>query len=240
MTAPHPTIDLPPDYPRIRVVGSFDELALTPLRDGVNALCWPRVLQGDFGEVVRRLNAPRGITPVVEAFLESMPLSDAGKQAREILLEDLRLLRALDLQPSLDCIHGYTNEIEREPIRTDVQSFHADSATVEADTWLCTYHGAPSEGLRNDEAIRRADLPETRAKLLKLHGGNGDADFAEFLNDHFYDLHYAPLPGALPFSFGVGHLWRIATEHPDSQVPPCIHRAPDTIPGQGPRLLLIC
>jgi hypothetical protein len=45
--------------------------------------------------------------------------------------------------------------------------------------------------------------------------------------------------GAQPFSFGLGHVWRIACEHPGSPVPPCIHRAPETAPGQPPRLLLI-
>src|SRR5204863_1001747 len=115
-------------------------------------------------------------------------------------------------------------------VATDVVSFHVDSATVEADTYLCTYHGAPSEGLRNDEAQRRVEIPETRAKLLKLYGGADDAGFLDFLNENFYDLHYAPLPQTRPFSFGVGNLWRVATEHPGCPVPPCIHRAPATVP----------
>ena len=231
--------DLPSDYPRIQVVHSFEELVSTPLDSGVNALCWPRVLGGDFGEVVERLNFEKGITPVDEDRLRALSLSEAGQLAREVLLQDLERLRSQDLLPSLDSIHGYTNEIETDPMRTDVQSFHVDSATAEADTWLCTYHGAPSEGLRNDEAQRRADIPEIRANLLKLYDRADDEGFLEFLNDHFYDLHYDPLPEAKPFSFGVGHLWRIATEYPGSPVPPCIHRAPDTVEGAGPRLLLI-
>tara|TARA_R110002049_G_scaffold42021_1_gene125709 strand:- start:149 stop:817 length:669 start_codon:yes stop_codon:yes gene_type:complete len=221
------------------VVHSFEELVSTPLDSGVNALCWPRVLGGDFGEVVERLNFEKGITPVDEDRLRALSLSEAGQLAREVLLQDLERLRSHDLLPSLDGIHGYTNEIETDPMRTDVQSFHVDSATAEADTWLCTYHGPPSEGLRNDGAIRRADIPEIRANLLKLYEGPDDEGFLEFLGDHFYDLHYDPLPEAKPFSFGVGHLWRIATEYPGSPVPPCIHRAPDTIEGAGPRLLLI-
>ena len=36
-------------------VGSFNELLTTPLADGVNALCWPRALSGDFDEVVSAL-----------------------------------------------------------------------------------------------------------------------------------------------------------------------------------------
>ena len=49
----------------------------------------------------------------------------------------------------------------------------------------------------------------------------------------------AALPGARPWSFGVGHLWKIACLYDGSPVPPCVHRAPPTIPGQPPRLLLI-
>ena len=122
---------------------------------------------------------------------------------------------------------------------TDVFSFHADSATVAADTWLCTYHGAASAGLRNDEAQRRVDLPATRAELLRQFGGQDNDQFCDYLKENCYDLHYAPIPLARPFDFGLGNLWRIATDYPGSPVPPCIHRAPATLPGQSPRLLLI-
>ena len=116
---------------------------------------------------------------------------------------------------------------------------HADSAPVEASTYLCTYHGPASEGLRNDEALRKVDLPATRAELLKLYGGADDDDFRVYLNEHCYDLHYAPVTGARPFSFGLGNFWRIAVDWPGSPVPPCVHRAPTTGPGDPPRLLLI-
>ena len=81
--------------------------------------------------------------------------------------------------------------------------------------------------------------PATRARLLADYGGPDDADFREFLADNCYDLHYAPRPGAEPFSFGLGHLWRIAVEYPGNPVPPCVHRAPENIAGKLPRLLLI-
>lgn len=212
---------------------------MTPMRYGINALCWPRTLPGDFGEIVQKLGVGKGITSIDEERLLALELSDEGRVAREILLQDQELLRARELQPSLDCINGYVNEIESELLRTDVQSWHVDSATVEADTYLCTYFGAASEGLCNEEAMRRVDLPELRAELLQLYGGEDDEGFREFLNENYLDLHYKPLPHALPFSFGLGHLWRIATEYPGSPVPPCIHRAPATQPGQPPRLLLI-
>ncbi len=239
MTQAVSTFPPPQDYPRLKVVGSFEELVTTPMRDGINALCWPRVLPGDFGEIVEKLGVGKGITSIDAARLLALELSDAGRVAREILLQDQELLRAHELQPSLDCINGYENEIESDLLRTDVQSWHVDSATVEADTYLCTYFGACSEALRNEEAIRRVDVPELRAELRQLYGGGNDEGFGEFLSENYLDLHYKPLPHALPFSFGLGHLWRIATLYPESPVPPCVHRAPATLPGQPQRLLLI-
>lgn len=235
MTPPFP----PHDHPRVRHVDSFQALLTTPFADGVNALCWPRMLEGNFAEVVELLDAGEGIVPLDEEQLRALPLSEAGKLAVEAMLTDLHLLREQELEPELNCIHAYPREEAPGPVATDVMSFHVDSATAEADTWLCTYHGACSEGLANEQAIPRAELPETRAKLLAQYGGEDDEGFHDFLAENCYDLHYAPLPGANPYPFGIGHLWRIATEWPGSPVPPCIHRAPETRPGDPPRLLLI-
>ncbi len=232
-------LNLPMDYPRIKRVNSFQELIATPFSDGINALVWERSLPGDFGEVVERLGAGEGIVTLEESQLLSLPVSAAGRAAIEVLLADLQLLREHELAPVLNCIHDYPRDEQSGPVVTDVFSFHADSATVKTDTWLCTYHGAPSEGLRNEEAQRRADIPATRAELLQLYGGDDDSGFREFLNENCYDLHYAAVPQAHPFSLGLGNLWRIAVDWPGCSVPPCIHRAPEKLPGQPPRLLLI-
>lgn len=239
MLLPPPFFAPSPDYPRIQVVDSFDELVTTPVGSGINALCWQRSLSGDFGEIVEKLGAGQGITSIDDARLLALELSAAGRTARQVLLQDQELLRARDLLPSLDCINGYTNDIEPELLRTDVQSWHVDSAPIAADTFLCTYFGLSSEGLRNEDARRRVDVPQLRAELLQLHGGQDDSAFHDYLHENYLDLHYTPLPHARPFSFGLGHLWRIATQYPGSPVPPCIHRAPPTLPGQPPRLLLI-
>ncbi len=230
---------MPPGYARIRVVGSFEELLTAPWADGVNALCWERRLEGDFAEVTEALAAGGESAGDDDEGLRALQLSPAGQQAREVLLTDLAGLRSAGRAPLLDCLHGYPRDEEGGPVATDVYSFHADRAPVEADTWLCTYHGACSEGLRHDEARRWVDLPEIRAALLEGFGGKDDAGFAEFLSDNCYDLHWRPEPGARPFSFGPGNLWRISIDWPGCPVPPCLHRAPETLPGQGPRLLLI-
>jgi hypothetical protein len=224
---------------RVRCVKSFEALLAARFDDGINAFCWERSLPGDFAEAVENLGAGEGILALDEAHLARLPVDAAGRAAIEILLEDQRLLRAHDREPVLNCIYGYPRDDQPGPVRTDVFSFHVDRAPVEADTWLCTYHGAPSEGLQHGEAQRRVDIPATRAELLALFGGDDGHDFREWLSEHCYDLHYAALPGARPFSFGVGNLWRIAVQWPGSLVPPCVHRAPDPLPGESPRLLLI-
>lgn len=242
MSLPDPLLALR----NFRCVATFEELALTPFASGVNAFCLRRTLAGDFAEVARRLEPllRPGINSIDEDQLLHLSVSAAGCAAVEVIRTDLRRLRELDLQPELSCIRGAERAFEPGPVRTDVGSWHVDSATVEADTWLCTYHGAWSELLPNDDAIRRIDVPETRAELLRAYvaetGAGADDDaFREWLGDHCYDLHYVPRPGAQPVAFGHFNLWRIATEWPDSPVPPCIHRAPETLPGDVTRLLLL-
>jgi hypothetical protein len=231
----------PPDYFRIKTVHSFDELVRMPFEEEVNAVCWPRALPGDFMEVVGKLGAGDGIVAIEEERLAALELSAAGQVAVEVLREDLRRLREAERDPVLNCIHRYPADEGPAPVRTDVFSWHADSAPVEADTWLCTYYGAPSEGLPNEEAQRRIDIPQIRAELLQFLGmAEDDAEFREALREHCFDLHYAALPEAQPFSFGIGNLWRIAVDWPGSLVPPCIHRAPGMAADQPPRLLLIC
>ena len=224
---------------RVRIVGSFEELLATPFSGDVNALCWPRELPGDFQEVVDRLSTEEGMTTIEDDDLRALTLSPAGVLARDVLLADQALLRRHDLAPTLDCITGHPRDIGAGPIPTDVYSFHVDSAPIQADTYLCTYVGSSSEGLANEAAIRRVDEPETRAKLLQFFGGPDDERFAEYLSEHFFDLHYSPSSGAGLYAFGLGNLWRIALAYPGSPVLPCIHRAPLSLPGAPARLLLI-
>lgn len=228
-----------PDCPRIKYVHSFEELVSTKFADGINALCWARTLPGDFDEIVAQFDVKEGRLALDEATLNGLVLSPAGQIARDILLADRKALADHGLSPVLDCIHGYPRDEEGGPVITDVYSFHVDSAPVEADTYLCSYNHTASEGLLNEEAVRKVDVPEIRAELLELYGGEDDEEFEEFLSDNCFNLHYATLPGGQPYFFGIGNLWRIAIAHPESQVPPCIHRAPVIEPGQPARLLLI-
>ncbi|MFZ4768139.1 MAG: hypothetical protein ACOYMN_24590, partial [Roseimicrobium sp.] len=112
-----------PDHDNVKLVHSFEELVATPFSGSVNALCWQRTLPGDFAEVVRELRAGEGITTLDDAELEALPVSAQGRVAIGVLLEDLRLLRARDLDPVLDCINGYLRDETPGPIATDVYSF---------------------------------------------------------------------------------------------------------------------
>lgn len=231
--------DLPADYARVRRVADFEELLATPFKEGVNALCWERNLEGNFSEVLGKLKLEGGINPLDDEELGGLDLSKEGRTALDWMLGDMRRLRSLGLAPELNGVLGYERDEDPGLLRTDVYSFHADRATAEADTWLCTYSGPSSQGLRNEEALRHVDDPEKRSALLQGYGGDDDEGFREHLADHCYDLHYAALPAARIFSFGLGSLWRISVDYPGCPVPPCIHRAPDSLPGDPSRLLLI-
>lgn len=229
-------IEQSPTGGRVRRVSRFHDLLRTPFADGTNALCWERALPGDYTEVVAKLGPGEGIVALDEERLRGLGLSGKGKEAVEQMLADLALLRNAGRDPVLNIIYGYARDEEGGPVPTDVLSWHVDSAPVEADTWLCTYHGAPSEGLLNDQAVRKVDDPKIRAQLLELSGGTEGENFTDWLNENHYDLHYAPKPGAQPYSFGQFNLWRITCAWPGSPVPPCVHRAPVS---DTPRLLLI-
>jgi hypothetical protein len=229
-------IEQSPTSGRVKQVGGFHELLTTPFADGVNAFCWSRSLPGDYAEVVTKLGPGEGIVALDEERLRGLGLSGKGKEASEQMLADLALLRDAGRDPVLNIIYGYDRDEEGGPVPTDVMSWHVDSAPVEADTWLCTYHGTPSDGLLSEDAFLKTDDPSIRSQLLALYGDNSEMSFADWLSENHYDLHYSARPGAMPYSFGHFNLWRIACAWPGSPVPPCVHRAPVT---DAPRLLLI-
>jgi len=230
--------DIPGTICQTLEVTSFQDLVLTPFDNGINAIGWIRPLTGDFSELAAKLRQTGNITVVDEHDLSELELSDQGHIAREIILNDLHLLKAYGASPSLNLISHYDRDETLPFFPTDVYSFHVDRAPVSTDTFLCTYHGATSELLPNAQAEQKICVPEIRDELKKLYHGS-DEGFLSFLRDHFFDLHYRAKDGAIPISLGLGHLWRLAVDHPESKVLPCIHRAPDERPGQS-RLLLIC
>jgi hypothetical protein len=222
----------------IHCVTNFNELVSTPFNETMNALCWSRTLKGDFAEIVSKVVQTENITVLDEQQLGALELSEQGQLARAVLLQDFNLLSAHGALPTLNVIRHYERDNSLPFFATDVYSFHADRSPVPTDTFLCTYYGAPSEILPNTQVQQKVLVPEIRDKLNKLYGGPAEG-FDAFLEEHFFDLHYQALPGAVPISLGLGNMWRLAIDHPGSKVLPCIHRAPVEKNGQ-PRLLMIC
>ncbi len=226
------------DSEQIRCVSSFQELISTPFHGKLNAAYWKRELNGDFFEIVNKIELNGNMTIVEPEDLLELELSERGQLAREILLNDWKLLEAHGASPILNVIDHYEQDNSFPSLPTDVYSFHVDRSPIPVDTFLCTYHGDASEILPNNQAQQKILIPEIRAELKKLYSGS-DEGFENFLSENFFDLHYQTLPNAAPINLGVGHLWKLATDHPNNKSLPCVHRAPHENSGQR-RLLLIC
>jgi hypothetical protein len=231
-------IDLSHAEQHIHRVTNFQDLVATPFKGEMNAICWSRELTGDFSEIVKKVALSGNITNVEQEELLALQLSEQGQLAREILLNDWKLLKAHGASPALNVIKYYDRDDAYPFFPTDVYSFHADRSPIPTDTFLCTYYGESSEILPNAQGIKKILIPEIRDELRKLYDG-ADEGFESFLSDNFFDLHYQATRDARPISLGPGHLWRLAVEHPESQVLPCLHRAPEETSGQY-RLLMIC
>ena len=231
-------IDLSHAENQIHCVTNFQDLVSTPFHGEINAICWTRKLIGDFSEIVNKTELKENIAVLDQEELRELQLSEQGQLAREILLNDLKLLKAHGASPILNLIKCYERDDAYPFFPTDVYSFHVDRSPVPTDTFLCTYYGESSEILPNSQAQQKVLVPEICSELKKLYRG-ADEGFELFLSDHFFDLHYLAKSKARPISLGIGHLWRLAIDHPESQVPPCVHRAPKEKPGQN-RLLMIC
>jgi hypothetical protein len=204
----------------------------------MNAVCWSRDLVGDFKEIVDQLELKDNITEIYTEDLLALHLSEQGIFARDIILKDMQLLSDFGASPSLNLLKHYERDDELDFIATDVYSYHVDRSPIETDTFLCTYYGPASDILPNAQVEQKILIPEIRDKLKRLYDGP-DAEFEQFLEEYFFDLHYQPKPNAQPINLGVGHLWRLAVDHPTQQALPCVHRAPVENEGEY-RLLLIC
>lgn len=226
------------DNNQIGIVTTFSELVTTDFKGEKNALCWYRNLEGDFKEIVSKLQLEENVTVVESQDLLALQLSEQGTTARDIILNDIQLLSDFGASPVLNLLKCYERDDEFDFISTDVYSFHVDRSPIATDTFLCTYHGAASDIIANEQAVQKIMIPEIREKLKALYNGPS-GEFESFLEENYFDLHYQAQPNITPTNLGLGHLWRLAVDHPKQQVPPCIHRAPIEKDGEY-RLLLIC
>lgn len=231
------TVSTPTEH-QIHSVANFQDLISKPFYEEINAICWKRELIGDFSEIINKIELDENIVELSAVQLHELQLTEQGNLAREILLNDLKLLKAHGASPILNIIKYYERDDSFPFFPTDVYSFHVDRSPIPTDTFLCTYYGESSEIIPNSQAIQKILIPEIREELKKIYSG-ADEYFEEFLRENFFDLHYQAQPHANIISLGLGNLWKLAVDYPKSQVLPCLHRAPKEKSGQK-RLLLIC
>jgi hypothetical protein len=223
---------------QVQFVANFKDLISNPFYGEINAMCWNRKLIGDFSEIVSKVELNENIIELDEVEMRELQLTEQGQLAREILLNDLKILKENGASPLLNIIKCYDRDDVLPFFPTDVYSFHVDRSPIPTSTFLCTYHGDSSEIIPYSQAIQKVIVPEIREELKKLYSGSEEG-FEDFLSEHFFDLHYQTKLDARPFSLGVGHLWKLAVDHPESKVLPCVHRAPIEKNGVH-RLMLIC
>ena len=231
-------IDVPQAENQIQYVTNFQDLISTSFQGEVNAICYRRKLIGDFSEIVKKIELDGNIAELHTEELFELQLSEQGQLARQILLNDLKILKDHGASPTLNLIKYYERDDAYPFFPADVYSFHVDRSPIPTDTFLCTYHGEPSDIVPNSQAIQKVLIPEIRAELKKLYNG-ADEGFESFLSEYFFDLHYQPKPNANLISLGIGNLWKLAIDHPESKVLPCLHRAPIEKNGEN-RLMIIC
>jgi hypothetical protein len=223
---------------QIQFVTNFQDLVYKPFHGDINAMCWNRKLIGDFSEIVSKVELNENIIELDEEELRELHLTEQGQFAREILLNDLKILKENGASPLLNIIKCYERDDVLPFFPTDVYSFHVDRSPLPTSTYLCTYHGDSSEIIPNSQAIQKVLVPEIREELKKLYTSSEEG-FEAFLSEHFFDLHYQVKSDAQPINLGTGNLWKLAVDHPESKVLPCIHRAPIEKNGVH-RLMLIC
>jgi hypothetical protein len=224
---------------QINNVDSIRNLISTPFSGAVNALCCPRKLLGDFSEIVNKIKLDGNIATINKQELLKLKLTKQGQLAREILINDLNTLEEHGASPTLNLIKNYDRDDAFSLLPTDVYSFHVDRSPIATDTFLCTYYGESSEIVPNSQATQKVLIPEIREELKKLYAENDEDGFKAFLSEFFFDLHYQAKPNAQIINLGIGNLWKLAIDYPESKVLPCLHRAPKEKNGKT-RLLLIC
>ena len=98
-------INLPDADNQFLCITNFQDLVSTPFDGAINAICWARILTGDFAEIVEKIMINEYLAVLQEEQLCELQLGEQGQLAREILLNDLKLLTAHGASPILVGVH---------------------------------------------------------------------------------------------------------------------------------------
>ena len=115
-------VDLSHAENQIHSVTNFKDLVSTPFHGKINAICWTRKLIGDFSEIVKQVELNGNIEELDQEELRELQLSEQGQLAREILLNDLKILKAQGASPILNLIKCYDRDDSYPFFPTDVYS----------------------------------------------------------------------------------------------------------------------
>ena len=160
-------VDLSHAENQIRCVKNFQELVDTPFKDEVNALCWTREMIGDFSEIIEKISLDENMAEIDQDELLGLDLSAQGQLARDILLNDMKVLTAHGGSPILNIIKYYERDDAYPPFPTDVYSYHVDRSPIPVDTFLCTYYGAASEIIANAQAEQKILVPNSKNYMME-------------------------------------------------------------------------
>ena len=232
-------INTPQTNTIIQNVSSFEKLMAAPFQGQINAISWIRKLEGDFEEIINALECDENRSTVHPQKLMQLQLTEQGQLAPAIILNDLKMLEEQRAAPTLNVIHNYERDENYPFFPTDVYSFHVDRSPLPTSTILCTCFSASSDLIPNEEVTQKIKIPANCAELLKFYDGEEGQGFEDFLTEYFFDLHYQPIPNAQTRSLSIGHIWKLAINHPESTVLPRIHRAPIENKGENVYYLFV-
>jgi deoxyhypusine synthase len=85
-------LDLTNKNNQIQLVATFKDLVDTSFGGNINALCWQRLLEGDFFEIIEKIKPRENITYIEPDELIALELSEQGNLARQTILVEWDLL----------------------------------------------------------------------------------------------------------------------------------------------------
>ncbi len=235
---------------RICVADNQADMLSRKFGSHANVILHTRELKGDFNEVVavcHKLFAGKNQHLTQKDVTEALTphLSDAGRQATGIIIEDLKAMTSAGCKDArLRVVYGYEDHNENAPMEDNEHHFHIDGGDMTRGRILAPYTDPASEGLTPEDAIACLSL-EKYTELFKQAWKKSAPD--ESLESYIrgmkmiYGGYYEPAAGKEPFAFRAGDIWRQAVmQMKQAGGPPAfVHRGSKPKDASTPRLLSV-